>query len=224
MSDIPSHSGIRLSLADLRITYARESLSEADVRADPIAQFKHWFDQALEAQLIEPNAMALATVSSNGRPSARMVLLKEIDGRDFVFYTSYESRKGLELAANPYAALVFYWAELERQVRVEGEVKKVSRAQSEAYFATRPRGSRLGAWASRQSKVVGGKAELERRLAELETQFKGSGSVPAPESWGGFGVNPARIEFWQGRPDRMHDRLQYSLQEDGSWRIDRLSP
>jgi pyridoxamine 5'-phosphate oxidase len=224
MSDIPERHGIRLSLADLRLTYARESLTEEDVSSDPIVQFKHWFDQALESQLIEPNAMALATVSPEGRPSARMVLLKEIDGRDFVFYTNYQSRKSTELAANPYAALVFYWADLERQVRVEGDVAKVPRARSEAYFNTRPRGSQLGAWASRQSQVVGSKAELERNLAVLEAQYQGHGQVPAPEFWGGFRVKPERIEFWQGRPDRLHDRLQYSLEGDGCWRIERLSP
>ncbi len=223
MSEI-SHPDNRLSLADLRLTYAREGLSESDTSPDPLVQFNHWFGQALEAQLIEPNAMTLATVSPAGRPSARMVLLKEIDGRDFVFYTNYGSRKGRELAANPYAALVFYWAELERQVRIEGEVGKLSRAQSEAYFATRPRGSQLGAWVSRQSQVVGSKAELERKLAEMEAQHQGSGQVPAPEYWGGFRVKAAKIEFWQGRPDRLHDRLQYSIKEDGSWRIDRLSP
>jgi pyridoxamine 5'-phosphate oxidase len=224
MSDIPEHPGVRLSLANLRLIYARETLSEAAVNPDPIMQFKHWFDQALEAQLIEPNAMALATVSADGRPSARMVLLKEIDGRDFVFYTNYESRKGRELAANPYAALVFYWAELERQIRIEGEAGKVSRARSEAYFDTRPRGSQLGAWASHQSQVVGSKADLERKLSELRAQYQGSAPVPAPGFWGGFRVKPVRIEFWQGRPDRLHDRLQYSLTEDGSWRVERLSP
>jgi pyridoxamine 5'-phosphate oxidase len=224
MSDIPSHPGIRLSLADLRLNYARESLSETDVSPDPVVQFGRWFDQAREAELIEPNAMALATVSAEGRPSARMVLLKEIEDGDFVFYTNYQSRKGHDLAASPYAALVFYWAELERQVRVEGEVKKVSRAQSEAYFATRPRGSQLGAWASRQSEIAAGKAELERKLAERGAQFPAPVSVPTPEYWGGFRLKPVRMEFWQGRPDRMHDRLQYSYVEGGPWRIDRLSP
>ncbi len=223
MSEI-SLPDMRLSLADLRLTYAREGLCEADASPDPLVRFNHWFGQALEAQLIEPNAMALATVSPAGRPSARMVLLKEIDGRDFIFYTNYGSRKGRELAANPYAALVFYWAELERQVRIEGEVGKVSRAQSEAYFATRPRGSQLGAWVSCQSQVVGSRAELERKLAEMQAQYQGASQVPVPEYWGGFRVTAARIEFWQGRPDRLHDRLQYSIKEDGSWRIDRLSP
>jgi len=224
MSETPPYLGIRLSLNDLRVTYARESLSETDVNPDPIVQFKRWFDQAVDAQLIEPNAMTLATVSPDGRPSARIVLLKEVAGRDFVFYTNYESRKGQELAANPHAALVFYWAELERQVRIEGLVEKVSRAQSEAYFDTRPRGSRLGACASRQSQVVSGKGELERKLAELEAYYLGVERVPAPEFWGGFRVKPIQLEFWQGRPNRLHDRLQYSLREDGSWRIDRLSP
>lgn len=224
MSDMRQYEGIRLSLADLRLTYARESLSEAGVNADPIVQFRHWFGQALEAELIEPNAMTLATVSADGRPSARMVLLKEIEGRDFIFYTNYESRKGRELAANPYAALVFYWAELERQVRIEGEVGKVSRAQSEAYFGTRPRGSQLGAWASSQSETVASKADLERKLAELQVLYPGSAPVPTPGFWGGFRLKPVTIEFWQGRPDRLHDRLQYSLLADGSWRIERLSP
>ena len=224
MSKTQPHPDVRLSLADLRVTYARESLSEADVSADPILQFQHWFDQAIEAQLIEPNAMTVATVSQDGLPSARIVLLKEVEGRGFVFYTNYESRKGRELATNPHAALIFYWAELERQVRVEGSVGKVSRAQSEAYFDTRPRGSQLGAWVSRQSHAVASKAELERKLTELEAHYKGSERVPAPEFWGGFRVTPVRIEFWQGRPNRLHDRLQYSLREDGSWRIDRLSP
>ena len=224
MSDIPHGPGIRLSLADLRVTYARESLSEADASPDPLVQFKHWFQQAVEAQIIEPNAMTLATVSLAGLPSARIVLLKEVEGRDFVFYTNYESRKGQELAANPHAALIFYWAELERQVRIEGGVEKVSRAQSEAYFDKRPRGSQLGAWVSGQSQVVQSKAELERKLADLEACYRSSERVPAPGFWGGFRVKPVRIEFWQGRPDRLHDRLQYSLREDGSWRIDRLSP
>jgi pyridoxamine 5'-phosphate oxidase len=223
MSDRERNPGINLSLADLRVTYAREALSENDVNPDPIVQFQHWFDQAVAAQIIEPNAMTLATVSPDGKPSARVVLLKEIEGRDFLFYTNYESRKGRELSANPNAALVFYWPELERQVRIEGEVGKVQRSQSEAYFATRPRASQLGAWVSSQSRVLSGRDELERKLAELESRYEGT-PVPAPGFWGGFRVKPLRIEFWQGRGSRLHDRLLYSVKAGGSWSIERLSP
>jgi pyridoxamine 5'-phosphate oxidase len=224
MSETQPHPGARLSLADLRVTYTRESLTEANADPDPIVQFNRWFGQALEAQLREPNAMTLATVSQDGRPSARIVLLKEVEGRDFVFYTNYESRKSREMAANPHAALIFYWAELERQVRVEGGVERVPRAKSAAYFDTRPRGSQLGAWASSQSQVVGNRAELERKLAALEANYEGCEKVPAPEFWGGFRVKPVRIEFWQGRSNRLHDRLQYSLRKDRGWRLERLSP
>ncbi len=223
MSDIERHPGINLSMADLRVMYAREALSENDVALDPIVQFKHWFDHAVSAKIIEPNAMTLATVSPEGRPSARIVLLKEIEGRDFLFYTNYDSRKGQELSANPNAALIFYWPELERQVRIEGEVGRVRRSQSEAYFATRPRASQLGAWVSSQSRVVSSREELEQKLAELEARYEGA-PVPAPDFWGGFRVKPLRIEFWQGRRSRLHDRLLYSLEDTGSWRIERLSP
>ena len=209
-------------LASLRRSYARASLGEGDVAADPIAQFLAWFDDARAAELREPNAMTLATATPDGAPSARIVLLKGVDERGFVFYTDYRSRKGDELAANPRAALVFHWAELERQVRVTGTVARVSREESEAYYRTRPVGSRIGAWASHQSRPIAGRAELEAREAELARRYA-DGDVPLPPHWGGYRVAPETVEFWQGRPSRLHDRLR-SVREDGGWRVERLSP
>ena len=209
-------------LASLRRSYARASLGEGDVAADPIAQFLAWFDDARAAELREPNAMTLATATPDGAPSARIVLLKGVDERGFVFYTDYRSRKGDELAANPRAALVFHWAELERQVRVTGTVSRVSREESEAYYRTRPVGSRIGAWASHQSRPIAGRAELEAREAELARRYA-DGDVPLPPHWGGYRVAPETVEFWQGRPSRLHDRLRY-VREDGGWRVERLSP
>lgn len=197
-------------------------LDEAHVDADPIVQFGHWFADAETADLIEPTAMTLATADAGGRPSARMVLLKGFDQRGFVFYTNYGSRKADELAGNPSAALVFWWPSLQRQVRVEGIVERVTREESEAYFRTRPLGSQLGAWASAQSQVIAGRAELERRLEELEARY-GDGEVPLPPFWGGYRVHPEVIEFWQNRPNRLHDRLRYRRVPDG-WTIERLSP
>jgi pyridoxamine 5'-phosphate oxidase len=185
-------------------------------------QFGRWFADAETADLIEPTAMTLATADAGGRPSARMVLLKGFDQRGFVFYTNYGSRKADELAGNPSAALVFWWPPLQRQVRVEGIVERVTREESEAYFRTRPLGSRLGAWASAQSQVIAGRAELERRLEELEARY-GDGEVPLPPFWGGYRVHPEVIEFWQNRPNRLHDRLRYRRVPDG-WIIERLSP
>ncbi len=190
---------------------------------DPIRQFHVWFDQVLAAGAIEPNAMTLATSTPEGRPSARIVLLKGFDEWGFTFFTNYESRKGRELAANPFAALVFFWADLERQIRVEGRVERVSEAESDAYFASRPRGARFGAWASRQSAIVPGREILEARLGELERQYP-DGDLPRPTLWGGYRVIPDAIEFWQGRPNRLHDRLLYSRRDCGGWRIERLSP
>jgi pyridoxamine 5'-phosphate oxidase len=211
-----------MSLADLRKEYTLHGLSESDLDPDPLRQFQHWFDQALNAGLIEPNAMTLATATPDGKPSARMVLLKGVNAGGFVFFTNYESRKGLELTANPWAALVFYWPELERQVRIEGRVERVAPEESDAYFVSRPNGNRIGAWASRQSAVISSRAELEQRVAELEARYADR-DIPRPPYWGGFRVIPDMIEFWQGRPNRMHDRLRYRRANDG-WIIERLSP
>jgi pyridoxamine 5'-phosphate oxidase len=211
-----------ISLAELRKDYARGSLDEDSVDPDPIRQFAVWFQQALDAQLPEPNAMTVATADAEGRPSARILLIKGVDERGFVFFTNYESRKGLELAANSHAALLFHWIELERQVRIEGVVEKTSAAESDAYFASRPVGSRIGAWASEQSREIASRAELEVREKAFAERF--GDEPPRPPHWGGYRLVPARIEFWQGRPSRLHDRITYTRNTDGSWHIARLSP
>jgi pyridoxamine 5'-phosphate oxidase len=199
------------------------ALSEADLDPNPFRQFQAWLDQAAAAGPREPNAMTLATATPDGRPSARMVLLRGLDERGFVFFTNYDSRKGEELAANPRAALVFYWGELDRQVRIEGTVEKTSEEESDAYFRGRPEGSRLGAWASRQSRILAGRHVLEAEMRELEACFP-DGNIPRPPHWGGYRVRPESIEFWQGQPNRLHDRLRYVRRGDGGWHIERLSP
>jgi pyridoxamine 5'-phosphate oxidase len=208
---------------ELRIDYGRASLDESDVRPDPIGQFGVWFDEARAANVSEPNAMTLATVGADGTPSARVVLLKSFDARGFTFHTNYQSRKGEELAGNPRAALCFFWQPLERQVRVEGVVERTSPEESEAYFRTRPVDAQIGAWVSQQSKPIASRAELQSLLQQLKQRF-GDGPVPRPEHWGGLRVVPNAIEFWQGRPSRLHDRIVYTRQSDGTWTRQRLSP
>src|SRR5882762_8343081 len=213
-----------MSIAHLRRDYTLAGLSEADLAPDPIEQFQKWFQEAVAAKITEPNAMVLATVDASGQPSTRVVLLKAVDERGFSFFTNYESRKGRELAGNPKASLTFPWTELERQVCITGRVSQLGREESEAYFKLRPRGSRLGAWASpKQSEAISGRAELEARMRELEAKYPGE-EIPLPPYWGGFVLAPAEIEFWQGRPSRLHDRLRYARQPNGSWKIERLSP
>lgn len=211
------------TIADLRKDYTLEDLSETEVNPNPFIQFKQWFEQALSAQLPEPNAMTIATATPDGKPSARMVLLKDCDERGFVFFTNYNSRKGQELAENPQAALVFWWAELERQVRIIGHVEKVSEAESDKYFYSRPENSRLGAWASHQSEAIASREVLEQNLQKLHHQYENQ-EIPRPSHWGGLRVIPTEIEFWQGRPSRLHDRLLYTRLDAQSWKIQRLSP
>jgi pyridoxamine 5'-phosphate oxidase len=211
------------SVADLRAEYTAGGLTEADAGDDPFALFRRWFAAALEAGLPEPNAMTLATATPDGAPSARVVLLKALDDRGFTFFTNYDSRKSREMAANPRVALVFLWHPLERQVRVEGTVEQVTPGESDAYFAVRPLGSRLGAWASAQSAVIPDRAFLERQHAELLAKYP-DGNVPRPPHWGGYRVLPTVIEFWQGRPSRLHDRIRFTRQPDGTWKKERLAP
>ncbi len=212
-----------MSISDLRREYSLGSLRRKDLLADPIAQFRVWFDAATAAGVLEANAMTLSTVTAEGKPSARIVLLKGVDARGFSFFTNYESRKGRELAANPHAALTFLWKEMERQVRVEGTVTKVSPEESEAYFHSRPRNSRLGAWGSNQSEVIANREVLEKNMAEFQARYPGE-NVPLPPNWGGYMVKPEMIEFWQGQRSRLHDRLVYRRQADDSWLLERLAP
>jgi pyridoxamine 5'-phosphate oxidase len=212
-----------LDLASLRAEYARAGLTEADLEPDPVAMFRRWLDDAMAAGLHEPNAMVVATVSADGQPSSRMVLLKGLSEAGFVFFTNTRSRKGVELAANPRCALLFPWHPLERQVRVDGSATPLEAADVAAYFAVRPRGSQLGAWASPQSRPVAGRAELQAAYDEVAARYPEPEPVPVPEEWGGYVVQPELVEFWQGRPGRMHDRLAYARSAFG-WTTQRLAP
>lgn len=210
-------------IAGIRKEYKMGRLNEGDVVADPIDQFRRWFNEAVHYGVMEPNAMVLATASADGHPAARVVLLKEIDQRGLCFYTNYESRKGAELSANPHAALLFFWPELQRQVRVEGITERLSAAAADAYFQSRPKGSRLGALASPQSREIAGRDVLDNQLALLEKTYAATDDIPRPAHWGGFRLLPRRFEFWQGRSNRLHDRLVYKNEKD-VWRIVRLAP
>jgi pyridoxamine 5'-phosphate oxidase len=210
-------------IARLRTEFTKNGLNENEVDNSPIKQFALWFEHVLVSGIHEPNAMALSTTDISGRPSCRIVLLKGFDEQGFTFYTNYNSRKGRELTAFPFASLTFFWVELERQVRIEGRVEKVGEDESDAYFAIRPRGSQIGAWVSEQSEVVNDKEELLERITIIEKLFEGK-DVTRPPHWGGYRVVPDHIEFWQGRPNRLHDRILYSLTEDQNWTISRLNP
>lgn len=212
----------KISVADLRRDYSHATLSEHEVDPDPIRQFGVWFHQAVEAQMPEPNAMSLATVGSDGRPSLRIVLLKDFDERGFTFYTNYQSRKGEDLLANPQAAITFHWVELERQVRIEGRVERVAAEESDAYFGIRPVKSRIGAHASNQSRVIASREQLEQQFDEASAKF--GDHPPRPAHWGGYRLAPDWMEFWQGRRSRLHDRIVYTRDADGSWGRQRLQP
>jgi pyridoxamine 5'-phosphate oxidase len=214
---------IRPEIAALRKEYKKLQLHETEVAQNPFEQFQQWFTDALQSEIEEPNAMTLATASSDGKPSARIVLLKSFDETGFIFFTNYESKKGKQLFGNPFAALVFFWKELERQVRIEGTIVKISAQESDIYFDSRPPGSRIGAWASPQSAVLKNREELENKVKKAEVQFKGI-SPSRPSFWGGYRLKPNLFEFWQGRSNRLHDRIQYCLQQNTTWKIDRLAP
>ena len=211
-------------VADLRQNYTLEDLTETNVDSNPIQQFKIWFEQAISADIIEPNAMTLATATTDGKPTARIVLLKGFDERGFVFYTNYQSLKGQQAIANPQVALVFFWDCLQRQVRIEGKITKISSQESDSYFYSRPLGSQIGAVTSNQSEVIPNREFLQAKQQEITTKYQETETIPRPDHWGGFLVIPDAIEFWQGRPNRLHDRLRYRLQANNSWIIERLAP
>jgi pyridoxamine 5'-phosphate oxidase len=210
------------AIADLRREYSAQSLMENDIYPDPIRQFDKWWQQAIKSEITEANAMTLATASPDGVPSARIVLLKGFDKDGFVFFTNYKSYKGMQLKENPKACLVFFWKELERQIRITGLVKEVPPKVSDAYFYSRPKGSQIGAWASPQSQVIDSRDWIDSRYLKLSKELKEK--IERPPYWGGYIVQPVMIEFWQGRPSRLHDRIQYSLQDNGGWKIERLAP
>jgi pyridoxamine 5'-phosphate oxidase len=210
------------NIADIRKDYKLQTLLEVDVSPDPFIQFGKWWEEAMKSEIDEVNAMTLATADKNNIPSARIVLLKGYDKNGFIFFTNYQSHKGEQLLQNPNACLVFFWKELERQIRITGTVEKISGQESDAYFSSRPAGSRIGAWASPQSSVIANRIVIEEKLKDFEQQF-GDNNIPRPPHWGGYIVKPVQMEFWQGRPNRLHDRMQYTLQE-GSWVIERLAP
>ena len=212
-----------VSLSEIRKEYSRGVLDETAAAKDPLVQFEKWFQEAIKAEIPEPSAMNLATVSENGLPSSRIVLLKGIEGGSFVFYTNYQSRKGNQLDESPVCALTFFWPELERQIRIEGAAKRMPEDASIAYFQSRPRDSQVGAWASPQSTIIANRNILEERVKEIEKRFKGQPVLPKPKQWGGFRVEPHWIEFWQGRQSRLHDRILYSRTNKG-WKINRLAP
>lgn len=212
-----------MAIADIRKDYQLQSLSEVDVADNPVEQFGKWWDDAVKSEIVEANAMTLATVGADNAPAARIVLLKGYDTNGFIFFTNYNSNKGLQLDKNANACLVFFWKELERQVRISGIAEKISAEESIAYFNSRPDGSKIGAWASPQSLAVAGKAWLKETFDYYRERFK-HGEIPKPPHWGGYRVKPFKVEFWQGRPSRMHDRIQYTAQTDGSWHIERLAP
>jgi pyridoxamine-phosphate oxidase len=212
------------SIADLRKEYAQGELDEEHVDVDPLVQFQQWFDEAHASEVPEPNAMTLATADAQGRPNARVVLLKGVDNEGFVFYSNYQSQKGKELEANPNAALVFHWHELERQVRITGSIEQVAPETSDNYFHSRPAGSQRGAWASPQSQPINSKQEVWDKLAELENTYPDD-NIPRPEHWGGYRLKPEVVEFWQGRPNRLHDRIVYTWEADHQdWKLERLAP
>lgn len=211
------------SITDIRKEYKMQSLLEKDISKDPFVQFTSWWNDALNSKIDEVNAMTLATADSNAVPSARIVLLKGYSEKGFVFFTNYESEKGHQLKENPKACLVFFWKELERQVRISGQVQKISAAESDEYFASRPAGSRIGAWASPQSCVIASREVIDGNTIKYQQEFK-DGNIPRPAHWGGYIVIPDAIEFWQGRSNRLHDRIRYSLIENGNWKIERLAP